>query len=304
MQAKFRFILLIILLFWSRSKYAQQDPQYTQYMYNMSVVNPAYTGSAEHISGGLLYRTQWVGINGAPDTGTLFTMMPLSPKVGLGFSVIADQIGPVKETNTFIDFAYNIKLGTKRNLSFGLKAGLTFHNIGLTDVFVIDNDDPFFFQNINSTTPNIGFGTFYFSDNYYAGISIPNLLNSVHLDENGFKLGSETNHYFVTAGYVFNYSKTLKLKPSLLVKSAVNAPTSFDVNINALINNKLEIGLSYRLEDSFSGLVNFLITPNLRIGYAYDNSISELQEFGPASHEFILLFDFNFSRRIISPRFF
>ena len=285
--------------------HGQQDPQYTQYMYNMNVINPAYAGSKENLSFGLLYRTQWSGIDGAPKTGTFFGHLPVGEKVGLGLSIISDEHGPVKETNAYADFSYTLRLGGEHRLAFGLKAGATFHDIGVAGIDVVDPNDPFFSQNINSTTPNIGAGFFYYTDNYYLAGSVPNILNSVHLDANGNQLGSEATHYFLTGGYVFELSPNAKLKPSFLVKSSFDAPTSFDINANMLFYEKFEIGASYRLDDSFSGLINFAITPSLRIGYAYDSVTSDIKRYAPASHEFMLLFDLNFPKNVSrSPRYF
>lgn len=298
-----KFYIIIVLLI-ATQVYGQQDPQYTQYMYNMNVINPAYAGSRENLSFGLLYRSQWAGLDGAPKTGTFFGHLPVGEKVGLGLSIISDEVGPIKETNAYADFSYTLNLGGAHKLAFGVKAGATFHDIGLAGLALIDPNDPFF-QNINTTTPNIGAGFFYYTDNYYLAASVPNILNSVHLDANGNKLGSEESHYFVTGGYVFQLSENTKLKPSFLVKSSFDAPTSFDVNLNALFFEKLEIGGSYRLDDSFSGLINFAVTPTVRIGYAYDAVTSDIKEYAPASHEFMLLFDLNFPRKVSrSPRFF
>lgn len=298
-------LIIIALLLLAIQAYGQQDPQYTQYMYNMNVINPAYAGSRENLSFGLLYRTQWVNVEGAPKTGTFFGHSPVGKNVGLGLSVIADQIGPVKETNTYADVSYTLKLGGEHRLAFGVKAGLTFHDIGLADVDVFDPSDPFFAQNINETTPNIGAGFFYYTNKYYLSVSVPNMLNAVHLDQNGNKIGTETQHYFVTGGYVFDLSPNTELKPSFLIKSAFDAPTSFDVNLNARFYKKFEIGASYRMDDSFSGLINFAITPNVRVGYAYDAVTSDIKAYAPASHEVMLLFDLNFPKRVSrSPRYF
>ncbi len=296
-------LYIIVVLLIATQMYGQQDPQYTQYMYNMNVINPAYAGSRENLSFGLIYRSQWTGIDGAPQTGTFFGHLPVGEKVGLGLSVISDQIGPVKETNAYADFSYTLRLGGAHRLAFGVKAGATFHDIGLAGIDLIDPTDPFF-QNINTTTPNIGAGLFYYTDNYYLSLSVPNILNSVHLDANGNDLGSEEAHYFLTGGYVFELKNT-KIKPSFLVKSAFDAPTSFDVNLNALFFEKFEVGASYRLDDSFSGLVNFAVTPTIRIGYAYDSVTSDIKKYAPASHEFMLLFDLNFPKNVSrSPRYF
>lgn len=297
-------LYIIFVLLIAFESYGQQDPQYTQYMYNMNVVNPAYAGSREGLSFGALYRTQWTSIDGAPRTGTFFGHMPVGEKVGIGLSVISDEIGPINETNAYADFSYTLRLGGPHKLAFGIKAGATFHDRGLGSLDLIDPGDPFF-QNITGTTPNIGSGVFYYTDNYYLSFSVPNILSGVSLDANGTEFGTEVSHYFLTGGYVFQLSPNTKFKPSFLVKSAFNAPTSFDVNTNFLFFEKLELGASYRLEDSFSGLINFAISPALRIGYAYDAVTSDIRKFAPASHEFMLLFDLNFPKKVSrSPRFF
>ena len=284
---------------------AQQDPQYTQYMYNMNVVNPAYAGSKETLSMTALYRKQWSGLEGAPETITFSGHSPINDEIGLGLSVIADELGPVKETNLMVDFSYTLQVSDNLKLALGLKAGATFHDVGLTDLELQDPDDPFFSENINNTYPAVGAGAFFYGDNFYIGLSVPNFLTSVHLDENGLKYGSETNHYFATAGYVFQVGENVKLKPSVMVKSAFDAPTSFDANFNALFYEKFELGVSYRLDDSFSGLVGFQATPYLRLGYAYDHVVSDLDAVASASHEFILTFDLFFKKKSMrSPRYF
>lgn len=298
-------LAFLILLICGISATAQQDPQYTQYMYNMNVVNPAYAGSKETLSLTALYRKQWSGLDGAPETFTFSGHSPISDKVGLGLSAIKDELGPIKETNVFADFSYTLQVSESLKLALGLKAGATFHDVGLTDLELQDPNDPFFSQDISNTYPIVGAGAFFYGDNFYVGLSVPNFLNSVHLDENGLKYGSETKHYFATAGYVFQLSENTKLKPSAMVKSAFDAPLSFDVNLNALFFEKFEIGASYRLEDSFSGLVGFQIAPYLRIGYAYDHVVSELDAVTNASHEVILTFDLLFKQKAMrSPRYF
>jgi type IX secretion system PorP/SprF family membrane protein len=284
---------------------AQQDPQYTQYMYNINVVNPAYAGNKEALSLTALYRNQWAGFDDAPVTITFSGHAPVGNNVGLGLSVIKDELGPISETNAYADFSYTLQVGNKAKLALGIKAGATFHDVGLAGLDTQDEGDPFFSQDINNTYPNIGAGAFLYTDDFYLGLSVPNMLNSVHLDENALKFGSETNHYFATAGYVFQVNDNFKLKPSLMVKSAFDAPTSFDGNLNALFYDKFELGASYRLDDSFSGLVGFQATPTLRIGYAYDAVTSEIKTVAPSSHEVILTFDLVFNKKALrSPRYF
>ncbi|REE25088.1 type IX secretion system PorP/SprF family membrane protein [Winogradskyella pacifica] len=302
------FTLMILV-----SANAQQDPQYTQYMYNMNVVNPAYAGSNEALSVGLLYRSQWVGITDAPKTATLSVHSPVGKNVGLGLSVISDKIGPVEENNVYADFSYTLNLGGEHRLAFGLKAGATFQNIGLfSDIgngYVPDASDEAFSQNTSNTYLNIGAGAFYYTDKYYVSLSVPNMLKSTYLDvtNNGqeFEYGSEVLHYFLSAGYVFDLSTTTKFKPSFLVKSAFNAPTSIDVSANFLFYDKFEVGATYRLDDSVGAMTNFAVTPEIRIGYAYDYTTSDLNIKSSGSHEIMLLFDLNFSKKVsISPRFF
>ncbi|GER58832.1 membrane protein [Patiriisocius marinus] len=274
-------------------------------MYNMNVVNPAYAGSKESISFTALYRNQWSGFDGAPVTYTFSAHGPATDRVGLGLSAIKDELGPISETNVYADFSYTLPLGETLKLALGLKAGATFHDVGLVDLELQDENDPFFSQDINSTYPNIGAGAFLYGENFYLGFSVPNMLNSVHLDENGIRYGNETNHYFGTAGYVFQVSENFKLKPSVMVKSAFDAPTSFDGNLNALFYEKFELGVSYRLDDSFSGLVGFQVLPEVRIGYAYDHITSDINVVANASHEIILTFDlFTKKRTLRSPRYF
>jgi len=288
---------------------AQQDPHYTQYMYNMSVMNPAYAGSKESLSGGLLYRAQWVGLDGAPTTGTFFLHSPVGRNVGLGLSVVSDKIGPVEENNIYGDFSYTLSLGGEHKLAFGLKAGLTLHKVDFEQIFpTLPNptpNDPFFGSNPNNTFLNIGSGVFYYTDKYYVAFSVPNMLKSKYLDFNGREYGTDVIHYFLTGGYVFDINPNLKFKPFAMIKSSVDAPTSVDLSTNFLIQDRLELGATYRLEDSFGAMVNFAITPNLRIGYAYDHIISDLKVATPSSHEVILLFDLSFSKKVSqSPRYF
>jgi type IX secretion system PorP/SprF family membrane protein len=301
------YIIAIVALSLFTEVQAQQDPHYTQYMYNMSVINPAYAGSKEGISGGVLYRKQWVEIEDAPTTGTFFLHSPAGKNVGLGFSAINDKIGPVEETNLYGDFSYTLNLGGEHKLAFGLKAGLTLHKVDF-DVIrpTLPNPaDEAFGQNPNATFFNLGTGVFYYTNKYYLAFSMPNMLKSNYLDFDGRQYGTEELHYFLTGGYVFDLNPNLKFKPFVMLKSSVNAPMSVDISTNFMIYDKLELGATYRLEDSFGAMVNFAITPNLRIGYAYDHIVSDLNVATPASHEIMLLFDINFSKKVSqSPRYF
>jgi len=297
-------LIAVVTLFEAQ---AQQDPHYTQYMYNMNVINPAYAGSKENLSFGLLYRKQWVDIQGAPSTFTFSGHTPAGKNVGIGLSIIADEIGPVKEQNVYGDFSYTLNLGGEHKLALGLKAGVTLQRIGLFDLAstLPQPTDDAFGANTSNTFFNLGTGIFYYTDKYYVSFSVPNMIRATYLDFNGVKYGTETQHYFLTGGYVFDLTENIKFKPFAMLKSAFNAPSSVDVSTNFLFNERFEIGASYRLDDSFGAMVNFAITPGLRIGYAYDNVISDLRTVAPTSHEVILLFDLNFPKKVSrSPRFF
>jgi type IX secretion system PorP/SprF family membrane protein len=286
---------------------AQQDPQYTQYMYNMSVINPAYAGSKENLSLGVLYRKQWVEIEDAPTTFTLSGHSPIGKNVGFGISAISDKIGPVEENNIYADFSYTLNLGGEHRLAMGLKAGVSLHKVGLFDIAptLPDPADDAFAQNTSNSAFNLGAGLFYYTNKYYLAFSIPNMLKSTHLDYNGVQYGTDVQHYFFTGGYVFELSPVTKFKPFFLVKTAFNAPTSFDVSTNFMFFDKFELGATYRFEDSFGAMVNYKITDGLRVGYAYDRVISDIKTVTTSSHEVILLFDLNFPKKVSSsPRYF
>jgi type IX secretion system PorP/SprF family membrane protein len=300
------FVLGILLNF--SDVFAQQDPQYTQYMYNMNVLNPAYAGSRGTLSLGMLGRTQWTGVDGAPKTFTFDAHAPLGKSLGAGFSVIADEIGPAKEKNIYADISYTIQTSDVGRLAFGLKGGVTLLDVNMLGLIPPeDAGDPSLDDNINETSPNFGAGIFYYTNHFYAGFSVPNILRTKHLDKDNISAeASEEVHYFFTTGYVWDVSDNLKFKPSIMVKGVSGAPLSFDLNANFLMYERLELGASYRFDDSISGIINFAVTPDFRIGYAYDYTISEFSNGNPGgSHEVILLYDINFSKKNLkSPRFF
>ena len=302
------YIIVFVALICFVDVSAQQDPHYTQYMYNMNIINPAYAGSKENLAFGLLYRKQWVEIEDAPTTFTFSGSSPIGKNVGLGLSMVSDQIGPVTEQNVYADFSYTLNLGGEHRLAFGLKTGATFHKVSMFDDIAPTlpvPTDPAFAENTSNVYFNFGGGLFYYTDKYYVALSVPNMIRSTHLDFNGVEYGTETLHYFLTGGYVFDLSENTKFKPSAMLKSALDVTPSLDVSANFLFYEKFEIGGTYRLEDSFGAMVNYAITPNLRIGYAYDHIVSDLNVTTPSSHELMLLFDLNFPKKVSrSPRFF
>ena len=291
------YILVLLLLLLQLTLRAQQDPQYTQYMYNMSVINPAYTTNEPGMLNlGVLYRSQWKNAIGAPKTLTFFAHTALSEKIETGLSFITDDIGDgvLKENNIYLDFAYILKLNEKSNISLGIKGGITTFETNFND-FVLPEfqDDIAFDENLNSTFPNVGVGAFYHRKNFYAGLSTPNLLTTKHLEnKDGInRLGSENIHLFFTSGYIYELNTSLKIKPSVMAKMVKGAPLTLDISLNLLFNDRIEGGLSYRSEDSVSAMFNLSVMPALRIGYAYDYTLSNLSTYSSGSHEIFILFD-------------
>ncbi|WP_291152367.1 PorP/SprF family type IX secretion system membrane protein [Flavobacterium sp. UBA7680] len=299
--------IFIAFVLGSSSVIAQQTPHYSQYMYNMGIVNPAYMiNEPGVVQIGNLFRKQWVGIEGAPRTVNIFSNIPLTDKMEIGVNFVNDRIGSqatVTQNIFDINFAYKVKLTEKTNLSFGLKTGLD--NIALDFTKMENYGDPMF-QNMSHTMLNIGTGVFLFKKRYYAGFSIPNLIPN-DLNSSTSHLYQSKSHLYFISGYVFEISDKLKLKPSVIVKEVSGAPLSMEALVNMLINNKVELGVSSRYEDSITGIVNFYITPDLRIGYAYEYTLSRLQQFNSGSHELILIYRLNtvkLSNSYTSPRFY
>ncbi|CAM1334950.1 type IX secretion system membrane protein PorP/SprF [Tenacibaculum aestuariivivum] len=300
-----KLIVFLVTFAFYNSVFSQQDPQYTQYMYNQNVVNPAYaTNSIGVINLGAMHRSQWASAIGAPKTYTFFVHTPISKKIQLGLSVITDNIGEgvLKENNIYADFAYVLQVGQNQKLSLGLKAGFTSFTTNFSD-FKFPDDDPLSgiltndtaFNNQNNILPNFGVGAFYFSNNYYIGLSAPNLLKTKQIEEKKgvSTLGAEEIHFFLTSGYVYKINTNFKLKPSFMTKVVKGAPIVLDASLNILFNNRFELGTSYRIKDSFSGMFNIRATSNLKIGYAYDYTTSNLGNFNSGSHEIMVLLDFD-----------
>ena len=288
--------IALITLFLGISAHAQQDPQYTQYMYNMSVINPAYaTDDESSMNIGLLYRSQWARSIGGPTTASLFIHSTITDRLEGGLSIVHDEIGDVvKQSSAYADIAYVLPLGNKSKISFGIKAGATFYSTNF-DGFVYSDPlpDPAFAENINRTFPNVGAGLYYFSENYYLGMSAPNLLQSKHLqDDSGIvSEAAESIHLFFTGGYVLNFGDNFKFKPAFMAKYVNSAPLAVDVTANVLMYEKVEFGLGYRYDDSVTGMINFSMSSAVRIGYAYDHTLSNLGRFNSGSHELMLLFN-------------
>lgn len=308
---------ILLLGLSSFSLLGQQDAQYTQYMYNTISVNPAYAGSRDVLSIVGLHRNQWVGIDGAPRTSTLALHTPLgaSRRVGLGGSVINDEIGPVDETYMSVDFSYTIPTSETGKLSFGLKGTAQLINVDFNKLTRSDLNDPEYAQGLdNSFNPNVGIGLYYHNEKTYVGLSVPNLLETEHFDRSNASNNQVTSttigaqekvNFYLIAGHVFDLTDNLKLKPALLTKLVFGAPLQVDVSANFLIHDRFTLGAAYRWDAAFSALAGFQISDSLMIGFAYDRETTELQQFNDGSFELMLRFElFQKYSRVITPRFF
>jgi len=308
--------LLTLMMFILTSFYGigQQDSQYTQYMYNTQVINPAYAGSRETLSIGMLGRTQWVGFEGSPRTLTFTANAPIGlyNSMGLGLSIVHDEIGPAVESNVTIDYSYTIDVSQTGKLSFGLKGGIDLLDVDFNKLSLSDPNDPNFQNNIDKKLqPQVGAGLYFKTERFYAGMSVPNFLNSKHFDESTLQNGNSNSiaverlHYFIILGHVFDLNRNLKFKPAALVKTVSGSPLQLDLSANFMFKEKFVFGASYRWDASISAMVGFQISNSIFAGLAYDYQSTDIEAYSDGSYEVFLRFDiFHKSDRIMIPRFF
>ncbi|WP_028289976.1 type IX secretion system membrane protein PorP/SprF [uncultured Olleya sp.] len=307
------FLGLFSLGFYSNESHAQQDAQYTQYMYNTLSVNPAYAGSRDVLSFIGLYRTQWVGLDGAPDTFTASVHSPVGEKVGLGLNITQDEIFITSETYIDLSFSYTLDIGNASKLALGVKGGGHFLNIDTnklnTGAFNPGDSDAEINVD-NKFSPQFGLGVYYYSDKFYLGLSAPNVLETEHFDENAannnsFATAKEKVNFYIMAGRTFDLNADLKFKPSTLVKFVDGAPLQVDLSANFLIQEKLTLGAAYRWSAALSAMAGFQVSNQIMLGVAYDRETTQLKQFNDGSYEVFLRFElFKRSNRMISPRFF
>ncbi|MDI9311427.1 MAG: type IX secretion system membrane protein PorP/SprF [Limnohabitans sp.] len=303
-----------IILFWflllSICLQAQQESQYTQYMYNTLNINPAYAGSRECLSILAMHRSQWVGLEGAPVTNTVTLHTPLgaNQRVGIGASFINDRLGPSDENTISVDLSYNVPTSEKFKLAFGIKATANFFNVDFNKLYVYDTNEPLqgARQNIdNKFYPNLGGGLFFYSDKTYVGFSIPYMLEQTYYNNDIKYVASDKMHYHFIAGQVFALSKSVDFKPALMLKAASGAPLQIDLSGNFWFNNKLTLGVAYRVNAAASALIGFQISDSWLIGYAYDRDVTRLGNFNSGSHEIFLRYElFKNYDKVMTPRFF
>lgn len=253
-----------------------------------------------------LYRSQWVGIEGSPQTITFGIDSPIGKFDGLGLSIVQDELGPSEETYIDANYAHQLIVNRKGDrLALGLKASVRFFSLDWSKGRFRDPDVAFS-ENINSRLlPSVGAGVFYYTSKWYLGLSTPNVFTNAHYDEIQESEAIERLHFFLIGGYVFDVNADLKFKPSFFVKQVQGSPLAVDVSANFLAYETLNLGVNYRWDDSISGLIGFQISPKLNMGYAYDFSINELNNYNSGTHEIFLRYQFiSRENRLKSPRFF
>jgi type IX secretion system PorP/SprF family membrane protein len=294
-----------VLMFTAIVSFAQQDAQFTQYMYNTININPAYAGSRGALSIFALHRTQWVGLDGAPVTNAVSMNTPLNgSNLGLGVSIINDRIGPTTENTISADLSYTIPTSETFKLSFGIKATANIFDLDVNRLNPVD-DDPSLHDFSNKFTPNIGAGVYLHSDKAYVGFSIPNFIESNRYDDNEVAIFKEKINYYLIAGYVFDMNDYIKFKPALLTKVVGGAPLQVDVSGNFMFNNKFVVGVAYRWSAAVSAMAGFQVSDGMYIGYGYDHETTNLKHYNSGSHEIFLRYElFKNNDKITTPRFF
>lgn len=301
----FVFILFIGMFSAVQEVQAQQDAQFTQYMYNTVSVNPAYAGSRGSLSMIGLYRNQWVGLDGAPKTLNFSANSPIGVNgIGLGLGFTSDKIGPSTENMISADFSYTIAVSENTELAFGVKGGLSLLDLNPNKLLIYDPNDYDLTQKSYSS-PTIGAGLYLYSQNWYLGLSTPNFLETNYYDDVQVSTATEKMHIYFIGGYVFELNQDLKLKPALLAKAVVGAPLAIDLSANALLYDRVTLGLAYRFDAAVSGLAGFQVNDNILIGYSYDYDTTPFSRYNNGSHEIFLRFELgNRQRSKMSPRFF
>jgi type IX secretion system PorP/SprF family membrane protein len=288
----------IVIFLVSVLGHAQQDSQFTNYMYNTININPAYAGSRSALNIFGLHRNQWVGLDGAPVTNTLALHTPIeNSKIGLGLSIINDRIGPSDENSFSVDVSYSFNTSEKYKLSFGIKGTANLLNVDYTKLNIYNPGDILSQNNVdNKFSPNVGAGVYFHSDKTYFGFSVPNFLETKHFDDQASSLSSasvaaEKMHYYFIAGHVFDVNSSIKFKPAVLTKIVEGAPLQVDLSANFLYNDKFSLGLAYRWDAAMSALLGFQVSDSWFIGYAYDMEVTKLANYNSGSHEIFLRFE-------------
>jgi len=307
-----KYILVFSFVIASLVSLGQQEAMFTHYMHNTVAVNPAYAGTSDALSLTLLHRSQWVGFDGAPQTQTISLNAPLIiENVGVGGSILNDKIGPIKRIAVNGDFSYKIKVSEKGKLSFGLKAGVNLLSADVNSLKAYDTDDKVLQDNLTTKVkPNFGFGMYYYTSKFYAGISTPRMLKNDIVEATtagDIKLASDARHYFTILGGIIDLNENIKFKPTLLVKVTKDAPIQTDLSTSFIFNDNFWVGAMYRTGDAAGLLVGMNITDQVILGYSFDSSFANRTfTYNNGSHEIMLQYDIRIRSRdaVLSPRYF
>lgn len=286
-------VLGAVATFFINTATAQQEAQFTQYLDNMMYYNPAYAGSNDALNVSLLHRQQWAGFKGAPMSTTLGVHSPLPNNLGVGLSVLNDRVGPVNATWINADFSYSLKISNKERLSFGLKGGVNLLNGDISSLYKHDQaDDVLNIRYKNQARFNVGAGVYYHSDQFFAGIAIPRIIDNIK-DANQLvnpKYISQRHYYFTIGGYI-EANRSLKIRPSAMVKMTQNAPVAIDANLAFILSDNLWLGANYRVLESAGIYVQFLVSKQTKIGYAFEFSTSQLRSHNAGTHELMISYN-------------
>jgi Bacteroidetes-specific putative membrane protein len=269
---------------------SQQESMYSQYMFNLLHVNPAYAGSRASDNITMLYRHQWVGLPGAPRTSSVsWDRRADKSNIGYGIEIYNDQLGIEKTSGLQLFYSYHIPFENSY-LALGVCGGVLSYRANYLESNPYTAGDPIFQTNAQGWLPTAGFGFMYATPDWYVSLSTPALLHTKvdvqnSLSQNGF---GANNHYFMTGGYNFQMDVNMKFKPSIMIKAAKGSPLQYDLNANWWLNDVLGLGVSYRTQDALVGLFELQITPLFRIGYAYDYTISDFAKYNKGTHEVML----------------
>jgi len=287
----------------------QQNPLFSQYMFNGLLINPAYTGSQESMVLTAGSRSQWTGLNGAPQTQVASIHSPIKlSRSSAGGVIVHDQIGVTKQYTVYGTYAYAIPVSEHGRISVGAQAGVTYYHSNLSDLFIVTpngQSDPAFAQTESRYLPNLGIGVYYYTNRSYVGLSAPTLINNHWENQDAIAKSRQTRQYLFSAGHVFDIGRNLKLKPNVLLKYIEGESFQYDLNANLFIHDVIWLGVSYRVKDSFDMLVQWNITNQLSVGYSYGYPISSLASTQFGTHEIVLNYRIKNNRNVIfSPRYF
>ncbi|RXG15820.1 type IX secretion system PorP/SprF family membrane protein [Leeuwenhoekiella aestuarii] len=299
-------IEISLIAFGTLSLYGQQEPNYTQYMYNTMTINPAYAGSSDNFNIIADYKAQFTGVDGAPETINLGLDAPVTYNIGLGLNITRDVLGPSEDLNIDGNFSYAIQLGAQTYLSFGLKAGFRVLNVDFRKGIYDNPNDPQFMNNINNQFLGVlGAGSYLYTDRWYLGLSTPNFFTQEYFNEEEVMVNTEELHMYLIGGYIFDIGLNTKFKPAVLFDYVEGAPLKANLSANFLFLEKFTAGVSYSIDAAVSGLAGFQITDNIFIGYAYDYNTSDFNQYNNGSHEILIKFSLARKRgATFSPRFF